>query len=46
MNTVSLNPKTCKTSDSHRLILNLSNQINLKRSDKYDALSNFMYTIH
>ena len=29
-----------KTSDSHRLLLNLSNKINLKRNDKYVALSN------
>ena len=29
-----------KTSDSHRLLLNLSDEINLKRSDKYVALSN------
>ena len=29
-----------KTSDSHRLLLNLSDKINLKESDKYVALSN------
>ena len=29
-----------KTSDSHRLLLNLSDKINLKRSDKCVALSN------
>ena len=29
-----------KTSDPHKLVLNLSNRINLKRSDKYVALSN------
>ena len=28
-----------KTSDPHRLLLNLSDKINLKRSDKYVALS-------
>ena len=27
--------------DSHRLLLNLLDKINLKRSDKYVALSNF-----
>ena len=32
--------KNSKTSDSHRLILNLSDKRNLKRSDKYVALSN------
>ena len=29
-----------KTSDLHRLLINLSDKINLKRSDKYVALSN------
>ena len=29
-----------KTSGPHKLVLNLSNRINLKRSDKYVALSN------
>ena len=29
-----------KTSDSHRLLLNLADKINLKESDKYVALSN------
>ena len=29
-----------KTSDSHRLLLNLTDKINLKKSDKYVALSN------
>ena len=32
--------KSSKTSDSHRLILNLTDKMNLKRSDKYVALSN------
>ena len=36
-----MNSKNCKTSDPHRLLLNLSDKINLKRSDKYVALSNF-----
>ena len=31
------NSKTC---DPHRLLLNLTDKINLKRSDKYVALSN------
>ena len=35
-----MNSKKSKTSNSHRLILNLSGKINLKRSDKYVALSN------
>ena len=28
------------TSDTHRLLLNLTDKINLKSSDKYNALSN------
>ena len=40
MYTTFLNSKYSKTSDSHRLLLNLTDKINLKRSDKYIALSN------
>ena len=35
-----MNSKNSKTSDPHRLLLNLPDKINLKRSDKYVALSN------
>ena len=35
-----MNSKNSKTSDSHRLLLNLTDEINFKRSDKYVALSN------
>ena len=35
-----MNSKNSKTSDPHRLLLNLKDKINLKRSDKYVALSN------
>ena len=35
-----MNSKNSKTSDPHRLLLNLSDKIDSKRSDKYDALSN------
>ena len=35
-----MNSENSKTSDPHRLLLNLSDKINLKRSDKYAALSN------
>ena len=35
-----MNYENSKTSDPHRLLLNLSDKINLKRSDKYVALSN------
>ena len=40
MNTKLMNSKNSKTFGSHRLILNLSNEINLKRSDKNIAISN------
>ena len=40
MNTIFLNSKNSKTSDPNRLLLNLADKINLKRSDKYVALSN------
>ena len=35
-----MNSRNSKTSDPHRLLLNLEDKINLKRSDKYIALSN------
>ena len=39
--------KNSQTSDPHRLLIHLSEKINLKRSDKYVALSNLSiyYTI-
>ena len=40
MDTIFMNSENSKTSDPHRLLLNLSDKINLKRSDKYLALSN------
>ena len=40
MNTIFMNSKNSKTSDPHRLLLNLSGKINLKRSNKFVALSN------
>ena len=46
MNTISLNSKNSKTSDTHRLLLNLTDKINWKRNDKYVALSiRSMYNI-
>ena len=36
-----MNSEKNKMSDPHRLVHNLSDKINLKRSDKYVALSNF-----
>ena len=35
-----MNSECSKTCDHHRLLLNLADKINLKRSDKYVALSN------
>ena len=40
MDTMFINSKNIKTSDSHKLLLNLTNKINFKRSDKYVASSN------
>ena len=35
-----MNSENSKTCDPHRLLINLLDKINLKRSDKYVALSN------
>ena len=35
-----MNSENSKTSDPHRLLFNLTDKINLKRSDKYVASSN------
>ena len=35
-----MNSENSKTSDHHRILFNLSHKIDLKRSDKYVALSN------
>ena len=40
MDTIFRNSENLKTSDFHILLLNLSDKIDLKRSDKYVALSN------
>ena len=40
MTTIFMNSENNKTSYPHRLLLNLSDKIDLKRSDKYVALSN------
>ena len=40
MDAIFTNSENSKTSDPQRLLLNLSDKINLKRSDKYIALSN------
>ena len=38
MGTIFMNSKNSKTSDPHRLLLNLTDKINLMRSDRYVAL--------
>ena len=40
MDTIFMNSKNSKTTDPHRLLLNLADKITLKRSDTYVALSN------
>ena len=40
MDTIFMNSQNSKTSDLHKLLLNLTDKINLKKSDKYVALSN------
>ena len=40
MDTILMSSKSSKTSDPHRLLLNLTDKMNLTRSDKYFILSN------
>ena len=40
MDNIFMNSENTKTFDPHRLLFNLSDKINIKRSDKYVALSN------
>ena len=40
MDTIFMNSENSKTSNPHRLLLNLTDKINQNRSDKYAALSN------
>ena len=40
MNTMFMNSRNRKTSDPRRLLLNLTDKIDLRRKDKYIALSN------
>ena len=42
MNTIFMNSKNNKTSDPHRLLLNLIDNIDLRRKEKYIALSNLL----
>ena len=40
MDSIFLYSQNSKTTDPHRLLLNLTDKINLKRSDKYISLPN------
>ena len=40
MDSIFMNSENSKTSDPHILLLNLPDKINLKRSERYVALSN------
>ena len=40
MNTIFINSKNSKTSDPNRLLLNVTDKIDLSRKDKFIALSN------
>ena len=40
MDNIFMNSQNSKTSDPHRLLLNPSDKIDLKRSDRYVVLSN------
>ena len=40
MNTIFMKSENSKTYDPHRLLLNLTDKIDLRRKDKYTALSN------
>ena len=40
MNTIFINSENSKTSNSHRLLLNLTDKIDLQTKNKYIALSN------
>ena len=46
MDTIFLNSENSKTSDPHRPLLTFSDKLNLKRNDKYVALSNFTKPIY
>ena len=41
MNTIFMNSENSKTSDPHRLVLNFTDKIDLRKKHKYIALSNF-----
>ena len=46
MDTIFMNSENSKTTDTHRLLLNLTDKINLKRSDKMLLYQTLAFTIH
>ena len=44
MDTIFMNSKNSKPSDPHRLLINLTDKIDLRRKDKYIFLSNIRFT--
>ena len=46
METLFINSKSSGASDPRRLLLNLTDKINLKKIDKYIALLNLSISIH
>ena len=46
MDAIFMNSENSKRSDSHRHLVNLSDKINLKRSNKYVALSNLKQLLY
>ena len=46
MNNIFMNSESRKTPDLHRLLLNLTDKIDLRRKDKYIALSNLSIVIY
>ena len=46
MDAIFMNSENSKTFDPHGLLLNLTDKIDIKRSDKYVALLNLTFTIH
>ena len=46
MNTIFMNSENSKISNPHRLLLKLTDKIDLRRKGKYIALSNLVLIIH
>ena len=46
MNTIFMNSENSKTSDPRKLSCNLTDRIDLRRNDKYIALSNLVFITH